>query len=42
MMESTPGLHCRALTGKILVFGLGCVCVGSGGGGGGGGERVFA
>ena len=28
IMESTPGLHCRALTGKILVFGLG------GGGGG--------
>ena len=36
IMESTPGLHCRALTGKILVFGLGCVCGKWGGGGGGG------
>ena len=40
IMESTPGLHCRALTGKILVFGLGCVCGKWGGGGWGEGCRL--
>ena len=28
IMAITLGLHCSALAGKILVFGLGCVCWG--------------